>query len=167
MDRPSESACGTPEAGRSCKDYIGPTPYGGGTLFWMDPKDPTLVHAEGTTFKVDFGRKTYTPLAIDYRRQNGDDPFTPGGHNLAVRQGRILYHDGKEYVVDREKKTVILQRKGDVYRPVAAFGNVVCWHLVMTEPQPLSGRASSTTLTRASFPIVSTAMRVITTAGPI
>jgi len=112
-------------SGSFLKDYIGPTPYGGGTLFWMDPKDPTLVHAEGTSFKVDFGRKTYTPLAIDYRRQNGDDPFTPTGHDLAVRQGRILYHDGREYVVDREKKTVILQRQGDVYRPVAAFGNVV------------------------------------------
>jgi len=111
-------------SGSFLKDYIGPTPYGGGTLFWVDPKDPTLVHAEGTTFKVDFGRKTYIPLAIDYRRQNGDDPFTPAGHNLAIRQGRTLFHDGQAYVISRDKTTVILQRKGDVYRPVAAFGSV-------------------------------------------
>jgi FlgD Ig-like domain len=106
------------------KEYIGPTPYGGGTLFWIDPKDRTMVHAEGTAFKADYDRKTYTPLAIDYRRQNRDDPFTPSGHNLDVRQGRILYHDGREYVFSRDKINVILQRKGDVYRPVAAFGNI-------------------------------------------
>jgi hypothetical protein len=111
-------------SGAFLKEYIGPTPYGGGTLLWIDPKDPTLVHAEGTAFKVDYGRKTYTPLAIDYRRENRDDPFTPNGHNLAIRQGRILHHDGYEYVVSNERMSVILQHKGDVYRPVAAFGSI-------------------------------------------
>lgn len=111
-------------SGSFLKDYIGPAPYGGGTLFWMDPKDPTLVHTEGTTFKVDYNRKTYTPLAIDYRRQNHDDAFTPTGHDLAVRQGRVLYHDGHEYVISRGSISAILQRKGDSYRPVASFGNV-------------------------------------------
>ncbi len=112
------------QSGSFLKEYIGPTPYGGGTLFWIDPKDRTVVHAEGTAFKADYDRKTYTPLAIDYRRQNRDDPFTPNGHLLDVRQGRVLYHDGREYVLSRDKINVILQRKGDVYRPVAAFGNV-------------------------------------------
>ena len=110
--------------GAFLKDYVGPTPYGGGTLFWIDPKDPTLVHTEGTCFKVDYEKKTSTPLGIDYRRQNRDDPFTPIGHSLAVRQGRVLYHDGHEYVISREKINAILQRKGNVYRPVAAFGSV-------------------------------------------
>jgi hypothetical protein len=112
------------KSGALLKDYVGPTPYGGGTLFWIDPKDPTLVHTEGTTFKADYAKKTYTPLAIDYRRENHDDPFTPIGHSLNVRQGRVLYHDGHEYVVDHDKVTKILERKGDVYRPVAAFGGV-------------------------------------------
>lgn len=111
-------------SGAFLKDYIGPTPYGGATLFWIDPSDPTLAHAEGTTFKIDFGRKTYTPLNIDYRRQNHDDPFTPNGHSHDVRQGRILHHGNNEYVLSRDKINVILQRKGDIYRPVAAFGNV-------------------------------------------
>ena len=110
--------------GSLLKDYIGPTQYGGGTLFWIDPKDPTLVHAEGTSFKVDYTRKTYTPLAIDFRRRGRDDPFTPKGHDIWVRQGRVLYHGGHEYIVDRHKLTAILQRVGDSYRPVAAFGNV-------------------------------------------
>jgi hypothetical protein len=113
------------KSGSFLKDYIGPTQYGGGTLFWIDPKDPTLMHTEGTTFKVDYGRRTYTPLAIDYRRQNRDDPFTPNGHNLDVRQGRILHHGDYEYVLSRDRVvTAILQRKGDIYRPVAAFGTI-------------------------------------------
>jgi hypothetical protein len=111
--------------GALLKDYIGPAPYGGGTLFWMDPGDPTLAHAEGTAFRVDYAKKTYTPLAIDFRRQNRDDPFTPNGHNLAVRQGRVLHHGSYEYVFNPDKINTILQRKGDLYRPVAAFGNVV------------------------------------------
>jgi hypothetical protein len=110
--------------GALLRDYIGPAPYGGGTLFWIDPKDPTLVHAEGTTFKVDYSRKTYTPLAIDYRRRSRDDPFTPNGHDGWARQGRILYHGGHEYVVSRGKATLILQRTPDSYRPVAAFGSI-------------------------------------------
>ncbi len=112
------------KTGSFLKDYIGPTPYGGGTFFWMDPKDATLAHAEGTTFKIDYDKKTCTPLTIDYRRQNRDDPFTPNGHDASVRQGRILYHDGHEYVINRGKINSILQRKGEVYRPVAAFGFV-------------------------------------------
>ena len=110
--------------GSFVKDYIGPAPYGGGTLFWIDPKDPTVAHAEGASFKLDYTRKTYTPLGIDYRRRERDDPFTPNGHDLSVRQGRILYHGGHEYVVSRSKMTLILQRTNDSYRPVAAFGNV-------------------------------------------
>jgi len=112
-------------SGAFLKDYIGPTPYGGGTLFWIDPKDPTLVHAEGTAFKADYARKTYTPLAIDYRRRDRDDPFTPNGHDAWVRQGRVLYHGNQEYIVERGRMTVILHRQPEGYRPVAAFGNVV------------------------------------------
>ena len=109
--------------GSLLRDYIGPTPYGGGTLFWIDPKDPTLAHAEGASFKIDYARKTYTPLAVDYRRSNRDDPFTPNGHD--VRQGRILYHGGHEFLVNRGKMTDILERTSDSYRPVAAFGSVL------------------------------------------
>ncbi|HEX4139338.1 MAG TPA: hypothetical protein VHY09_03255, partial [Candidatus Methylacidiphilales bacterium] len=112
------------KSGALLKDYVGPAPYGGGTLFWIDPKDPTLVHCEGTCFKVDYAKKTYTPLAIDYRRQNHDDPFSPNGHNLGPCQGRVLYHDGHEYIIHFGRRFDILERKGDVYRPVAALGGI-------------------------------------------
>ena len=115
-------------SGTLWKDYLGPAPYGGGTYFWIDPHDPSRVNAEGTRFKVDFKKQTWTPEAITYRRQSRDDPFTPNGHNLGgtMKQVRILYRGGHEYAIftlDRGTLS-ILQRKGDVYRPVAGFGTV-------------------------------------------
>jgi DNA-binding beta-propeller fold protein YncE len=111
--------------GAFIRDYIGPAPYGGGTHFWIDPHDPTEVHTEGTRFKVDYTKRTSIPQAIDYRKADQDAPFTPNGHDLNGRQVRILYHDGREYAVANLswKLVSILQRKGDVYQPVAALGS--------------------------------------------
>jgi hypothetical protein len=111
--------------GAFIRDYIGPAPYGGGTFFWIDPKDSTEVHAEGTKFKVDYDRKTVAPVTIDYRKADQNTPFTPNGHNLDGRQVRILYHGGHEYafMIDSWKMASVLQRQGDLYQPVAALGS--------------------------------------------
>ena len=110
------------------KDYIGPAPYGGGTFFWIDPHDPTKLNAEGTRLKIDYAKKTAIPEAITYRRRSRDDPFTPAGHDLegTKKQVRILYHGGQEYAIFNLTRGIIpiLKRQGDVYRPVAALGNV-------------------------------------------
>ena len=112
--------------GAYLKDYIGPAPYGGGTDFWIDPKHPHDVYTEGTLFKVNYTRKSWKPKAIVFRRRNIDDPFTPDGHDLADCQVRILYHAEHEYafIWHGPAGPVILQRQGDIYRPVAAFGGV-------------------------------------------
>ena len=114
------------QTGDFLKEYIGPTPYGGGTYFAVDPKDPTLVHTEGTTFKVDYAKKTYSPVSVDFRRQNRDDPFSPNGHGSASGHTEIRYHDGNEYMITGASPNMfsIMIRKGDVYRPVAAFGGL-------------------------------------------
>ena len=115
------------QSGTLVKDYLGPAPYGGGTYFWIDPHDPSRFNAEGTRFKVDLAHKTWTPEAVTYRKRNREDPFTPNGHNLgATKQVRILYRGGHEYAVFNLDRGVlsILQRQGDVYRPVAALGTV-------------------------------------------
>jgi hypothetical protein len=111
--------------GAFVRDYIGPAPYGGGTNFWIDPHDLTEVHAEGTRFKIDYAKRTWIPEAIDYRKTGKDAPFTPNGHDLDGRQIRILQHAGREYAVTglSFKQLSILQRQGDVYRPVAALGS--------------------------------------------
>jgi hypothetical protein len=108
-------------------DFIGPAPYGGGTYFWIDPHDRSQVHTQGTCFKVDYEKKTWTPTYIDYRRQDANDPFTPNGHDLGPHpQVRILYHDGLEYAVMNTAagELSILRRQGAIYRPVAALGQV-------------------------------------------
>ena len=114
-------------SGQFLSDRIGPAPYAGGSYFWIDPRDPTRVNVEGTRFKIDSARKAYTPEVITYRRRNLDDPFTPNGHNLGpTAQVRTFLRDGREYAVfnlDRSITTV-MQRNGDTYRPVAAFGVV-------------------------------------------
>jgi hypothetical protein len=114
------------QTGAFLKDYIGPTPYGGGTFFWMDPKDPTIAHGEGASFKLDFNKRTYTPLAIDYRQADWNAPFTPNGHQLDGFQVRVLYHGGKEYTIFKQNEQMysVLQKQVDgVYRPVAALGS--------------------------------------------
>ena len=107
------------------RDYIGPAPYGGGTHFWIDPKDPTQVHAEGTRFKINYAAKRSVPEAIDYRKADQATPFTPNGHDLDGRQVRILYHQGHEYAfaTDSWKMAALLQRQGEIYQPVAALGS--------------------------------------------
>lgn len=110
------------QSGAFLKDYIGPTPYGGGGLVWWDPKDETQAFALGTRFKLDYAAKTYSPETVMFRRTSLDQPFMPHGatgHNMA----RPFTRDGKEYVVFSDFLTfVILQKKGDIYVPVAAVG---------------------------------------------
>ncbi|NNM87202.1 MAG: hypothetical protein HKL95_01650, partial [Phycisphaerae bacterium] len=112
--------------GAFLRDYIGPTPYGGGTYFWIDPKNPTHVYTEGTLFKVNDAQETWKPKVIVFRRRNIDDPFTPDGHALADCQVRILYHGGHEYafIWAGPAGPVVMQQQGDIYRPVAAFGGI-------------------------------------------
>jgi hypothetical protein len=107
------------------RDYLGPMPYGGGTDFWIDPKDPTEVNAEGTRFRVNYEKKTWTPEAINYRKADQAAAFTPNGHDLGGFQVRIVYRDGHEYAFANtsSRMGVILQRRGDIYQPVAAIGS--------------------------------------------
>ena len=113
--------------GAFVRDYIGPAPYGGGSYFWIDPHNATEVHTQGTRFKIDYVKKTSVPEAIDYRRQNENDPFTPNGHDLGPHQQvRVLYHDGHEYALMNTGagELSILQRQGEIYRAVAALGQL-------------------------------------------
>ncbi|NNM87801.1 MAG: hypothetical protein HKL95_04705, partial [Phycisphaerae bacterium] len=113
------------QTGTLLKQYIGPTPYGGGTFFWVDPKDPTQMVAEGTRFKVNLVKKTSKPEAIVFRRRGIDDPFTPDGHGSAWGHCQVMYHDGHQYVAMNVSGNMltIMRREGDVYRPVAALGS--------------------------------------------
>ena len=48
-------------SGAFLRDYLGPTPYGGGSAFWFQPGDKTVLHTMGTRFKLDWEKKTGCP----------------------------------------------------------------------------------------------------------
>ncbi|MDR1305263.1 MAG: hypothetical protein LBK76_08590 [Verrucomicrobiales bacterium] len=110
-------------SGALVRDYIGPTAYGGGGYFWIDPKDPTLAMSHATRFKVDYATKKYTPLAVTWRRHDLFDCFVP---NAADTNGpaAVRYHGQDEYVAISHNRGVlgILKREGELYHQVAAFG---------------------------------------------
>ncbi|MDR1144810.1 MAG: hypothetical protein LBK71_01570 [Verrucomicrobiales bacterium] len=110
-------------SGKLLRDYIGPTNYGGGGYSWLDPNDMTEAVSSATRFKIDYAAKTYTPVAIAWRRDSVDEPFVPSGA-MTLGSPRVLFHGKNEYVLlpsDRSHYN-LLKRDGDVYKQVAAFG---------------------------------------------
>ncbi|HEX4140015.1 MAG TPA: hypothetical protein VHY09_06675 [Candidatus Methylacidiphilales bacterium] len=115
------------KSGAFLKDYLGPAPYGCCSHVWADSKDASVFHVEGTRFKIDYATKTCAPEAIDYRRSGLDAPFTPNGDG-GCDEVHILYRNGQEYAAVTHGLggggITIMQRQGDVYQPVAAFGSI-------------------------------------------
>ncbi|NNM88179.1 MAG: hypothetical protein HKL95_06640, partial [Phycisphaerae bacterium] len=115
--------------GAFLKQYIGPTPYGGGTTFWVDPKNSDIAYCMGTRFKLNYKKKTCTPLATVVRRMYHNEPFAINGDN-DIADHRIIYHDGHEYLICNDGtpwSLVVLEKKGDIFMPVAAVGNLDVW----------------------------------------
>ena len=105
------------------RDFIGPTPYGGGSWFWVDPKNPRIVNSMGCRFQYDPAAKTFRPLAILFRRADRDQPFVPNGHCNMGNGVRPIVYEGKEYLmVNGSRMVQVLMRRGDAYVPVAAVG---------------------------------------------
>ncbi|HEY3332766.1 MAG TPA: FlgD immunoglobulin-like domain containing protein [Capsulimonadaceae bacterium] len=109
--------------GSLVRDYIGPTAYGGGGNFWMDPKDPTMAVGMNTVYKVDLATGTATPRAVAMRRMSLDQPFVPNAGG-GIPGGRTIEHDGAQYLIVPGGffGTVVLKRVGDTMTPVAALG---------------------------------------------
>ncbi|HEY3378052.1 MAG TPA: FlgD immunoglobulin-like domain containing protein [Armatimonadota bacterium] len=104
-------------------DYLGPTPYGGGTSFWLDPKDPSIVNFAGMRYQVDWVKKTSVPLATTMRKMDVNQVFMPNGHGLFTAGMKQFTHNGREYILGNAYHMVlVLMRQGDVYVPVAAAG---------------------------------------------
>ena len=110
--------------GAFLQDYVGPSPYGGGSLFWADPKDPSTVVAEGVLFHVDYAHKTWTPVATPFRRMSQAAAFTPNGMHGGTPGTRTIVHNGVQYVYfsDNPSLLVVMRRDGDRLTPVAAVG---------------------------------------------
>ena len=61
--------------GAFLRDYLGPTAYGGGTVFTVDPADPSIVYHSGLRWKVDVAKKTSVPLATVLSRDGYGHAF--------------------------------------------------------------------------------------------
>jgi hypothetical protein len=117
------------QTGAFLKQYIGPTPYGGGTTFWASPKNPDIAYCMGTRFKLNYQKKTSTPLATVVRRMYHNEPFAINGDN-DIADHRIIYHGGHEYIIcniGTLGTVVVLEKKGNIFVPVAAVGNLDVW----------------------------------------
>ena len=109
--------------GALIRDYIGPTPYGGGGHFWADPNDVSTIVAQGVMFKVDYAKKTWTPVATPYRRLSRAEAFTPNGMN-GIPGARTVTQGGKQYVYVSQGTygLIVFRREGVLLKPVAALG---------------------------------------------
>jgi outer membrane protein assembly factor BamB len=112
-------------SGQLVRDYLGPTPYGGGTYFAADPTDASIIYSCGLRLKVDTEKRTAQPLAITTRRMSKDQPFALNAHNCIVAGQQIVRRGGQEYfVVNGENQIVIMRRRGQEFIPCAAVGCV-------------------------------------------
>ncbi len=111
-------------SGQLIRDYIGPSPYGGGANVWVDPTDASRVVAEGVLFHVDYAKKTWTPVATPFRRMSLAEAFAPNGMFGGEPGSRTIVHEGKQYVyVTKDPyEFVVLRRDGNLLTPVAAVG---------------------------------------------
>jgi hypothetical protein len=115
--------------GAFIRDYIGPTNYGGGSPFWFEPGDKTILHTMGTRFKLDWTKKTWTPEASELRRMSHEQPFAYCGATGMAHAVRTFKRNGFDYaVIPVGYDTVtVQQRKGDFWQPVAAIGVLHRW----------------------------------------
>lgn len=112
------------QTGALVRDYLGPSSYGGGNWFWVNPQDPTLVLTEGALFRVDYTKGTWTPISTALRRMSLDQVFTPIGAS-GIPTARTVIHEGTTYVYVSDYASVVAMRlDGDVFTAVAAVGKL-------------------------------------------
>ena len=112
--------------GKLLRDWTGPTPYGGGTVFWINPAEPDVLHASGCAYKLDWKTGKSKILRSEFRRMLEDQPFVPNGAGCLGSSVRVFKKNGKEFLAVgvRRGGHYILRREGDAYIPAAAIGGL-------------------------------------------
>ncbi len=128
-DSPRRVSVWNAATGAFVRDYIGPTPYGGGSPFWFEPGDKTVLHTLGARFKLDWEKQTWKPQATELRRLSHEQPFAFSGANGMCHAVRTLRHGQWDYamIASGYGLLTIQQRRGDVWQPVAAVGTLHRW----------------------------------------
>lgn len=120
------------QSGSFIKDYLGPTSYGGGPPFWLNPQDASQGFTLGVQFHLDPAKKTWTPVAQPIRRMSHEQPFASSlNSSTGIAAHRFFTHGGKTYIIVNGYQMVIVLRVDGGpspttlrYTPVAAMGGL-------------------------------------------
>ena len=119
------------EDGKFIRHWIGPTPYGGMSSFWVDPDEPGFVHAMGCKFSYDRETGAWDVATTEIRRTDRNQPFTANGASCMGVGVKVVKRGGETYIVTgRRNCTVWMRKKGDVFVPCASVGGL---HSMVTD----------------------------------
>jgi hypothetical protein len=121
---PSRVSVWDAATGALLKDYLGPTAYGGGNWWWVNPANPRQVLAGGVFYDVDLAKKTAVPVATALRRLKHEQVFMPNGADGVPTEATVT-HGGNTYLyLTNFTRTVVLRVDGTTLTPVAALGGL-------------------------------------------
>lgn len=113
------------------KHWLGPTPYGGMSLFWVDPEEPGFFHTSGCKFIYDEKTGENEIVTTEFRRLSHDQPFMPNGASCMGTGVKIVRNEHGEFLVmGSRSQTVWMRKTGDIYVPCAAIGGL---HSMVTD----------------------------------
>lgn len=122
---PKRLSCWEAKTGRFLRHWLGPTPYGGMSNFWIDPKDPGFYHTGGCKFAYDPKTGGGDIVATEFRRMSGDQPFMPNGASCMGTGVKVVHNEHGEFLcMGSRNLTVWMRKQGDVYVPCAALGGL-------------------------------------------
>lgn len=128
---PKRLSCWDAKTGRFLRHWLGPTPYGGMSNFWIDPKDPGFYHTCGCKFRYDPKTGGGDIVATEFRRLSADQPFMPNGASCMGTGVKVVRNAYGEFLCFGSRNlSVWMKRRGDVYVPCAALGGL---HSMVTD----------------------------------
>lgn len=108
------------------KDFLGVTAYGGGG--WLDENDKSVLNYNGMKFVIDWDKRNWKLSDILFR------PGAKGSIHGAMPD-RVLYCQGRRYLVGEGSTLVICQEQNGVATPHAAAGNLGMWGEIDARPE--------------------------------
>lgn len=128
---PKRISCWDAETGAFRRHWLGPTPYGGMSNFWIDPAEPGVFHTGGCRYSYDPETGRSEILSTEFRRLSRDQPFMPNGASCMGTGVKAVHNRYGDFIcLGGRNLTVWLKRRGDVYVPCAAVGGL---HSMVTD----------------------------------
>ncbi len=128
---PKRISCWDAATGVFKRHWLGPTPYGGMSNFWIDPGEPGTFHTGGCKYSLDPKTGKSEIIATEFRRLSIDQPFMPNGASCMGTGVKTVHNEFGDFIcIGGRNVTVWLKRKGDIYVPCAAVGGL---HSMVTD----------------------------------